>query len=151
MKSIRDLLKDRPVYTVSKNASVQDAAEHMARHNIGAVTVMDDARLVGIFSERDVINRVVSKKLNPSNTPVSSVMTSDIVVATSDETHVSCLKKMKAANCRHLPVVDGDKLIGVISLRDLLQVELSEKDDELKFLTDYMFHVPPGVEKKYTH
>ncbi len=145
------MLKDRQVFTVSKDATVQHAVEHMARNNIGAVTVMDGTRLVGIFSERDVINRVMAKHLNAAMASVSSVMTSNLVVASSDETPVSCLKKMKAANCRHLPVVEGDKLVGVISLRDLLQVELSEKDSELQFLTDYMFHVPPGVEKKYHH
>ncbi len=145
------MLKDRPVFTVSKDATVQQAVEHMARNNIGAVTVMDGTRLVGIFSERDVINRVMAKHLNAATASVASVMTSNIVVADSDESPVSCLKKMKAANCRHLPVVEGDKLVGVISLRDLLQVELSEKDSELQFLTDYMFHVPPGVEKKYHH
>ena len=149
MKSIRELVKERPVYSVSKDATVQDAAEHMSRHNIGAVTVMDETRLVGIFSERDVINRVLAKRMDPSTTAVSSVMTSNLIVASPDETNVSCLKKMKAANCRHLPVIEGDSLIGMISLRDLLQVELSEKDDELQFLTDYMFHVSPGVEKKY--
>lgn len=149
MKSVRDLLKDKSVYSVSKDATVQDAAEHMSRHNIGAVTVMDNTRLVGIFSERDVINRVVARKMDPSKTTVASVMTSNIVVAAADETNVSCLKKMKAANCRHLPVVEGDTLLGMISVRDLLQVELSEKDDELQFLNDYMFHLPPGLEKKY--
>jgi CBS domain-containing protein len=57
---------------------------------------------------------------------------------------------MKQANCRHLPVVDGDQLVGVISLRDLLQVDISEKDDTIEFLNSYMFHVPAGVERRYT-
>lgn len=149
MMFVKDLLSNRPVFTVSRNATVQDAAEHMARQNIGAVTVMDESRLVGIFSERDVINRVVAKRLDPHTTPVSSVMTTNLVVAGADETYESCLWKMKQANCRHLPVVDADRLIGVISLRDLLQVDITEKDDKIQFLTDYMFHVPPGVEKKY--
>jgi CBS domain-containing protein len=121
----------------------------MAQKNIGAVSVMDGDRLVGIFSERDVINRVVAKSLNPVTTTVTSVMTSNLVVASTDETYESCLRKMKQANCRHLPVVEGDKLVGFISLRDLLQVDISEKDDTIQFLNDYMFHVPAGVEKRY--
>jgi len=150
MMSIKQLIADRSVYTVDKHATVQVAVEYMAEKNIGAVSVMDGSRLVGIFSERDVINRVVSKGLNPRATPVKSVMTSNLVVADADETYQSCLRKMKQANCRHLPIVDGDKLLGFISLRDLLQVEISEKEDNIEFLHNYMFHVPPGVEKKYT-
>ena len=121
----------------------------MAQKNVGAVSVMDADRLVGIFSERDVINKVMSKSLNPVSTPVSTVMTTNLVVATADESYESCLWKMKTANCRHLPIVEGDKLVGFISLRDLLQVDISEKDDTIQFLNTYMFHLPPGVEKRY--
>jgi CBS domain-containing protein len=137
------------MYVVEKDATVQAAAEYMARNNIGAVPVMEGTRLVGIFSERDVINRVVAKNLSPTLTKVSDVMTTNIIVADVDETHDDCLKKMKQANCRHLPVVDGQTLVGMISLRDLLDVDIHEKDDAIHFLTDYMFHVPAGMEKKY--
>ena len=149
MMSIKDLIANRSVYTVDRNVSVQAAAEYMALKNIGAVSVMDDSRLVGIFSERDVINRVVAKGLNPAATKVTDVMTTNLVVASADETYDSCLRKMKSANCRHLPIVEGDKLVGFISLRDLLQVDISEKDDTIEFLNNYMFHVPSGVEKRY--
>jgi len=149
MMSIRDLISNRSVFTVDRGVSVQAAVEYMAQKNIGAVSVMDGDRLIGIFSERDVINRVVAKGLNPVATPVASVMTSNLVVANADETYESCLRKMKQANCRHLPVVDGNKLVGFISLRDLLQVDISEKDDTIEFLNSYMFHVPSGVEKRY--
>jgi CBS domain-containing protein len=149
MKSIKELIRNRSVYTVGKDATVQAAAEYMAKQNIGAVSVMEGSRLVGIFSERDVINRVIAQGLSPRTTSVASVMTTNLVVAGADETYESCLKKMKQANCRHLPVVEGDELIGFISLRDLLQVDISEKDDKIEFLHNYMFHVPAGVEKKY--
>jgi CBS domain-containing protein len=150
MKPIKDLLTSRSVYAVEKTATVQSAVEFMAAKNIGAVSVMDGSRLVGIFSERDVINRVLAKGLDPSSTGVASVMTTNLVVANADETYDSCLRKMKQANCRHLPVVERDTLIGIISLRDLLQVDISEKDDKIEFLNNYMFHVPAGLEKKYT-
>jgi CBS domain-containing protein len=149
MKSIKELIRNRSVYTVEKDATVQAAAEYMAKQNIGAVSVMEGSRLVGIFSERDVINRVIAKGLSPRTTSVDSVMTTNLVVAGADETYESCLKKMKQANCRHLPVVERDELIGFISLRDLLQVDISEKDDKIEFLHNYMFHVPAGMEKKY--
>lgn len=149
MMSIKEFISNRSVFTVDRNVSVQAAVEYMAEKNIGAVSVMNGDRLVGIFSERDVINRVVAKGLNPVTTTVINVMTSTLVVATADETYESCLRKMKQANCRHLPVVEGDKLVGFISLRDLLQVDISEKDDTIQFLNNYMFHVPAGVEKRY--
>jgi CBS domain-containing protein len=148
MMTIRELISNRSVYTVDSGATVQAAVEYMAHNNIGAVTVMDGSRLVGIFSERDVINRVIAKGLDPRSTVVASVMTSNLVVARSDETCESCLWKMKQANCRHLPIVEGDTLIGVISLRDLLLVDISEKDDKIEFLNTYMFHIPSGVERK---
>lgn len=149
MMSIKELISNRSVYTVDKSVSVQAVVEYMAQKSIGAVSVMDGDRLVGIFSERDVINRVVAKGLNPGATVVSAVMTTDLVVASTDETYESCLRKMKQASCRHLPVVEGDKLVGFISLRDLLQVDISEKDNTIQFLNNYMFHVPAGVEKRY--
>ena len=149
MPTIKELLANKSVFTVDRSVSVQAAVEYMAQKNVGAVSVMDADRLVGIFSERDVINKVMSKSVNPVSTPVSTVMTTNLVVATADESYESCLRKMKTANCRHLPIVEGDKLVGFISLRDLLQVDISEKDDTIQFLNTYMFHLPPGVEKRY--
>ena len=150
MMTVRELVQNRSVYMIDKNATVQAAAEFMAVKNIGAVTVMDGSLLVGIFSERDVINRVIAKGLRPETTLVSSVMTAELVVARADETNELCMRKMKQAGCRHLPVVDGDTLLGVISLRDLLLVDISEKDDKIEFLHNYMFHVQAGAQIKYT-
>lgn len=150
MMSIKELIVNRSVFTVDRNVSVQAAVEYMAQKNIGAVSVMDGDRLVGIFSERDVITRVLGQGLNPAATTVSTVMTANLVVASADETYDSCLRKMKQANCRHLPVVEGDKLVGFISLRDLLLVDISQKDDTIEFLNTYMFHIPAGVEKRYS-
>lgn len=149
MLTVKQLIENRPMYTVEVETTVQAAAEFMSLHNIGAVPVVDGMQLIGIFSERDLINRVVAKGLNTVTSQVRDVMTRELVVASIDETYESCLKKMRLAGCRHLPVIDDNKLVGFISLRDLLQVEISEKDDKLEFLNNYMFHVSPGLEKKY--
>ncbi len=149
MTSVKQLLANRSLFAVEKDSTVQAAAEYMAKNNIGAVPVVDGTRLIGIFSERDVINRVIAKRLSPTATRVADVMTTDLVVASTDETHEDCLKKMKQANCRHLPVIEADSLIGIISVRDLLDVEIHEMGDKIQFLHDYMFHVPAGMEKKY--
>ena len=149
MTSVKQILINRQLFAMDKDATVQAGAEYMAKNNIGAVPVLDGERLVGIFSERDVINRVIAKSLSPTATRLVDVMTTNLVVASADETHEDCLRKMKQANCRHLPVVEGDTLIGIISVRDLLDVEINEKEDKIQFLQDYMFHMPVGVGKRY--
>jgi CBS domain-containing protein len=146
--SIKQFVINRPVFTVQRTDTVQEAVEYMAARNIGAVSVMEGPLLAGIFSERDLINRVVAKGLDPRRTPVGSVMTRDLVVADANDSYEVCLKKMTQANCRHLPIVDGDRLLGIISLRDLLQVEITEKDAKIEFLHEYMFHLPPGAERQ---
>ena len=147
MSTLGKFLQGRAVYTVQQTTSVHEAASYMAEHSIGAVAVLDKTRLVGIFSERDVIVRVVAPRLDPGRTKVEEVMTRDLIVAGVDDTQEMCLRKMKGANCRHLPIVSGDTLLGIISLRDLLQVELSDRQEKLEFLTDYLFHVPPDRDK----
>ena len=144
METIGDLLKDRPLFTISSDKSVRETAEIMADKNVGALPVVEGERLVGLFSERDVVKRVISKGLDPSVTQLSSVMTKNLVVATAEEEVSACLSKMQQAHCRHLPVVQGERLVGFISLRDLLQKDLSDKSKDLEYLKSYMFTIPPG-------
>lgn len=146
--TIGEMVKTRPVYTIQQHATVAEAAQYMAEKNIGAVPVLDGTRLVGIFSERDVIKRVVARGLEPRSVRVSEVMTREIAVASAEETYEDCLRKMKLANCRHLPIVSGDQLLGVVSLRDLLQVELTEREEKLQFLNNYLFHLPPDADTR---
>jgi CBS domain-containing protein len=138
LSAIRDLVMSRRLLTVDSSATVQETVEFLARHNIGAVPVMERERLAGIFSERDVIMRVITCGLDPRSTPVVRVMTRNVVVARIDETHETCLRIMQQAGCRHLPIVDGDTVVGMLSLRDLLQADISEKDDKLEFLRSSM-------------
>jgi CBS domain-containing protein len=149
MKTVRELVTGREVYAIQKDITVHEAAVYMATKHVGAVAVLEGARLVGIFSERDVITRIVARGSNPEATKVADVMTKDLVVADADESCESCLWKMKQAACRHLPIVQEDKLLGVISLRDLLMVEIDEKAENIEFLHNYLFTVPGHAEKKY--
>ena len=148
MTVIGDLVQGRSVFAVQRTDSVFQAAKYMVSKKVGAVAVLDGTQLAGIFSERDIITRVVAKELDPKHITVEEVMTKDIVVADTGESEESCLKKMKAAGCRHLPVVSGETLVGFLSLRDLLMVELTERDEKLEFLNSYLFHVPPESTKK---
>lgn len=146
--TIGELVQDRPLFSMQRSLTVAEATRYMAEKNIGAVPVLEGDRLVGIFSERDVIKRVVSKDLDPKTVKVEDVMTRDLVVAATGESYDDCLRKMKQANCRHLPIVSGNQLLGVVSLRDLLQIELTEREEKLEFLNNYLFHLPPDADKR---
>jgi CBS domain-containing protein len=116
----------------------------MAERRVGAVSVLEGTRLVGIVSERDIMTRLVARGLDPAATRVAEIMTRDLVVADAGESHEDGLRKMKQAGCRHLPVVEADRLVGMVSLRDLLQVDLTEKDEEIRWLNAYIHFMPPG-------
>ena len=113
---------------------------------MGAVAALDGDRLAGVISERDIMGRVVAAGLDLDQTRVRDVMTRDLVVAHVDDSHEDGLRKMKQAGCRHLPVVEGDRLIGMVSQRDLLQIDLSEKDEEIRWLNAYIHFIPPARE-----
>ncbi|HEX9615604.1 MAG TPA: CBS domain-containing protein [Bacteroidota bacterium] len=150
MRAISEIVRDRPLHAVNRDQTVEEAARFMAEKSIGAVPVTKENRLVGIFSERDVITRVVAMKLNPEKVVVGDVMTQRIVVAEAEESYESCLQKMRQAHCRHLPVVDRGQLIGIVSLRDLLMVDLDEKERSLEYLESYIYTIPPGMARKYS-
>lgn len=138
---IRDVIRDREPYSIKATATVQEAAEFMAARNIGAVCVIDDnGKLLGVFSERDVLNRVVVQRRDPSQLQVGDV-TSDLrAVIRCDETPHQALERMELIGSRHLPVVDDERWVGMLSIRDLLRVELSEQGDAIKLLHEYISH-----------
>ncbi|HWP48220.1 MAG TPA: CBS domain-containing protein [Candidatus Limnocylindrales bacterium] len=143
MKTISDIIKDQVPCSVAKDQTVFEVARYMTDCQVGAVPVVEGDRILGIFSERDLMTRVVVKELDPKSTPVGDVMTTDVVVIDTNESYENCIRKMKQLNCRHLPVVSQDrKLIGVISLRDLLWLDKMEKEEELKMLNEYVYGVP---------
>jgi CBS domain-containing protein len=146
MKTIGSLVADRDIYHLSADLSVRDASRYMTERRVGAVSVLEGSRLVGILSERDIMARVVAKGLDPDRTRVGDVMTRDLVVANAGDTHEDGLRKMKQAGCRHLPVVEGDRLVGMVAQRDLLQIDLTEKDEEIRWLNAYIHFIPPVKE-----
>lgn len=136
MRHVGEMVEGKPLIYVAPTDTVRTVAKRMAEKNIGAVPVLDDGRLVGIFTERDIMIRVVAREKNPDQTLVDAVMTRQILTADPDETINECIQKMKSIACRHLPVVAHGKLIGVISLRDLLQVESVEKSEKVDLLQE---------------
>jgi len=138
MHSIHDLVKGRKTHYVSEQQSVLDVARMMVEHNIGAVPVLRDGMLVGIFSERDLLKRVVAEGLDPAKTLVGEVMTPDPLVVEPTETVEHCMVVMKQHSFRHLPVCQAHKMVGIVSLRDIMLHDLEEKDDEIITMRQYI-------------
>ena len=126
MLTLRELLKDRKIYSIDAGSSVLEAARFMMEHNIGALPVLRNGELVGILSERDIMNRVVAVGRTPGTTAVSEVMTANPRAVHADETIEECLFIMREFGFRHLPIVDGKELKGLVSLRDVLMHQAAE-------------------------
>jgi CBS domain-containing protein len=148
VKKVGDVVRGRALLFVQDSMSVYEAACFMAEKKIGAVPVLAGDRLVGVFSERDLMTRVVCPGRDARATLIRDVMTKDLVVADPDDSHDDCMSKMSARGCRHLPVVQGGRLLSFLSLRDLMRVDLEEKTEELAMMTHYVQYVPPEVEQK---
>jgi len=144
VKTLGVLVEGREVYHVRVEHTVREAARYMSDRRVGAVAVLSGDRLAGVLSERDIMSRVVARGLDPDAVKVAEVMTRELVVASAPEANEDGVRKMKQAGCRHLPVIQGDRFLGMVSLRDLLQVDLSEKDEEIRLLNAYIHYVPPG-------
>lgn len=130
MALIYDLVKDRKVLTTDADSTVLEAARFMMEHRIGAVPVLRNGELVGIFSERDIMNRVVAVGRQPAYTAVSEVMTPNPRAVNLDETIEECLFIMEEFGFRHLPIVEGKELKGLVSLRDVVIRQASEHGRE---------------------
>jgi CBS domain-containing protein len=126
MTTLRELVKDRKIYSVEATRTVLEAARYMMEHNVGALPVMRSGELTGIISERDIMNRVVAAGRTPGATAVSEVMTANPRAVSADETVEECLFIMREFGFRHLPIVDGKELKGLVSLRDILMRHAAE-------------------------
>lgn len=132
MSTLRDLVKDRKIYSVDANRTVLEAARYMMEHNVGAVPVLRNGELAGIFTERDVMNRVVAVGRTPGTTVVSEVMTANPRSVPVDETVEECLFIMREFGFRHLPIVEGKEIKGLVSLRDVLTHHVAEIEREAR-------------------
>ena len=146
MEKVKSLVCGRRLTYVEPDASVFEGAAKMADARIGALLVLSDGKLIGILTERDVLNRVVACGKDPGSTKVSEVMTREVAVCGSDTTYEECLAQMKKIGCRHMPIVEGDHLLGVISIRDLLYHHISVKDAEIRMMNSLYQYQPPSME-----
>ena len=138
MPAVLDLVKDREQYYANVNDNVMDVVRYMVERHIGAVAVTSNGKLAGIFSERDLMKRVVAKGRDPRALKVSEVMTRDPLTVRPDDSLDTAMELMKQHGFRHLPVCAGDQLNGLISMRDLLANAVLEKDGEVQMMRAYI-------------
>jgi CBS domain-containing protein len=137
--TVRQMLAGRGSFiSVAPSTTVFEALQRMAEHNIGAVLVMSDRRLVGIFSERDYARKVVLRGLNSRNTPVGDLMTGKVITVELSWTADQCMALMTEHHIRHLPVVEGDDVVGVISIGDAVKAVVDEQHFVIGQLTNYI-------------
>jgi CBS domain-containing protein len=138
MSLVRDIVCDRELFHVEEGCTVADVARRMAELHVGAIVVMNDGRLSGIFSERDIMKRVVLDRRNPESTPVEHVMSTAVVTIEELATLEDAMEMMQAHKCRHLPVTRNSRVVGFLSMRDLMNYELARKTEELHHMHAYV-------------
>ncbi len=142
MATVRDILgtKGSQVWLIGKDVSVQQAANLMNEHKIGALVVMDRDQVAGMFSERDVLRRVVGEYRDPTQTPVGDVMTTEVFCCTPETSIEEARAAMRDHRIRHLPVVDEDgRLRGLISIGDLNAHQAASQEQTIHLLHEYLY------------
>jgi CBS domain-containing protein len=142
MHTLSQVIRSRGLITAQPGEDVLGVARRMSEAGVGAIIVLEGDALVGIFSERDLMTRVVVARRDPGATPVSAVMTREVVTAEIGDKVDACEDKMRRAGCRHLPVLSQGRVIGMISMRDLLRDELAEERHEVQELRAYLHQSP---------
>jgi CBS domain-containing protein len=135
---VYDLINTQHTHRADANQTVLEVAQAMVERNIGAVPVLRDGLLVGIFSERDLMKRVVVEGRDPRTARLEEVMTEDPLTVSPDESLENCMLLMRRHGFRHLPVCQGKELRGIVSLRDILLHDLNEKDHEVRMMRAYI-------------
>jgi CBS domain-containing protein len=141
MITVQQVLKDKgysDVWTVSPDASVNDALRLMSDKNVGALPVTEVGKLVGIISERDYARKVILKGKSSLNTPVSEIMTAEVISVQPEQSMEECMTLMTQKRVRHLPVLVEDKLVGLISIGDVLKEIISDQKAFIQSLQDYI-------------
>lgn len=142
MKTVAQMLELKPagVISVRPDVPVLDALKLLADKDVGAVLVMDGPRLVGILSERDYARKIALKGKSSADTPVSEIMSREVVCVTPTRTNEECMALMTDKRTRHLPVIDNSRVVGVLSIGDLVKDAISEQQFIIAQLEHYIHH-----------
>lgn len=145
MATVRDVLarKGNSVVSITTDRSVLEAARLMNEQGIGGLMVMEDEELVGVFTERDVLRRVVAERRDPEQTKVGEVMTSNVITCSPGTSLEECRAVMTGKRVRHLPVMGTEGLVGIVTIGDLLALEVAEGRDTISQLQNYVFDTRP--------
>jgi len=138
MATIRDLLINRTIHYIQPHQTVYEAAKYMVECNVGAAPVLEGTTLVGIFSERDIMSKVVTRQRDPLTTHIAEVMSTSLRTLAPDSSCEDAMVLMQTHGIRHLPVCEGSTLVGFLSLRDLLRQTLEEKSGEADMMRAYI-------------
>lgn len=138
MSSVRDIVQDRDLYQVCESDTVAYVVRQMSELRVGAILVLHGESLRGIFSERDLMKRVVVENRDPESTPVHAVMSTVVVTVDELASVEEAMELMQSHNCRHLPVTRGSRVVGFLSMRDLMNFELARKTEELHHMRAYI-------------
>ncbi|MBB5020259.1 CBS domain-containing protein [Chitinivorax tropicus] len=142
MKTARQLLQEKThqvIFSVTPDATVYNALQLMAEKDIGALLIMEHDKLVGIFSERDYARKVVLQGKASASTPIRDIMTAKVLCAKPDNTIEECMAIMSEKRFRHLPVADGEKVLGVLSITDLVRAQIAEQEFVIQQLAHYIY------------
>jgi CBS domain-containing protein len=137
---VSDILKEKgtKVYTIQKTASVYEAIEEMTGEGVGSLVVMDGEEISGIVTERDYLRKVIVKGRSSRETPVSDIMSSNVICTDPGETVKSCMAVMTEKRIRHLPVLENARLAGLVSIGDLIKQVARDRKATIKYLKDYI-------------
>ena len=140
MKSVKQILENKPsqIYSVGPQDMVLEAIKRMASYGVGALVVLDNDKLVGILSERDYARKVILQGKSSKDTPVADIMSNPVITTTLSARANECMRLMTDKRIRHLPVVDGDKVLGVLSIGDLLKLVIATQQHEIEQLNQYI-------------
>ncbi len=140
MRPVHELLKnsEATVWSLHPQDSVFDALKRLADHNVGAMVVMDGTQLAGIFSERDYTRKIALAGRSSKDTPVKDIMTPDVLTVSPQTSTNDCMVLMSQKKIRHLPVVDGGKVLGMISIRDIMDDIIKDHEQTISQLQSYI-------------
>jgi len=140
MINVRDILKEKgdTVYKVTPKTTVYESLEKMSAHNVGSMLVMESEKLRGIFTERDYMKKIVLLGRSSKNTNAEDIMTTNPICVSPTDSVDNALAIMTKEHCRHLPVIDEGKIIGIVSIGDLVKKKISDMEAAIKHLNDYI-------------
>lgn len=140
MRQVKHLLesKGRDVVTAKPADTVLSALELMAKHGIGALVIMDGENLAGLMSERDYARKVILKSRHSADTPIAEIMTATVVTISPEASVAECMELCTSKRMRHLPVIENNRLVGLVSIGDLVKAVIDDQSEEIEHLQNYI-------------